>query len=309
MAFPADSDFQLYNGSLITQTQFDYNFQRIPIFWSSGNYDINVNSITAASYVGLPTSAFTATAGESIDAGDVVRWYSGQIYKATNASSAGVTGIAGIASTTTASGETVTVKIDYYDSLSGLTAGTKYYVGVNGAIVSTEPSDYPVQIGFASSTSRLNIDIQEDKTPTGTIMSYTIGTKPNGTLLADGSTISRTAHARLFDVIGTTYGAGDGSTTFGLPNYEGEFLRGLDSSRTIGDTQADATAVNGLATQSDGSHRHQMYQTDEGNNAEFAKPTDTTSVTWKSTNTYGYAMSQSPYPSSAPRDRDWETSL
>ena len=45
---------------------------------------------------------------------------------------------------------------------------------------------------------------------------------PNGWLLCDGSAVSRTTYADLFDVIGTTYGPGDGSTTFNLPDFQGK---------------------------------------------------------------------------------------
>ena len=53
----------------------------------------------------------------------------------------------------------------------------------------------------------------------GTIELYGGSTAPNGWLLCDGGKISRTLYADLFAVIGTTYGPGDGSTTFALPNY------------------------------------------------------------------------------------------
>ncbi len=51
---------------------------------------------------------------------------------------------------------------------------------------------------------------------------------PQGWLLCDGSEVSRTTYARLFAALGTTAGAGDGATTFNLPDYRGYFLRGLD---------------------------------------------------------------------------------
>lgn len=269
MAYPSDSDFSLYDGSLITNVEWNNNFQKIPILWSSGSYDINVNQITAGTYVGLPSDNFTGTTGESIDAGDIVRLSGGLLYKATNATSAGVTGVVGVSTTTTASGLTATVASDYYSSFSSLTVGATYYVGVDGEKVTTEPAEYPVVLGTAVSATRLNINIQEDKTPVGTVMAYTLGTKPNGTLLTDGTLISRTTHARLFGIIGTTYGAGDGATTFGLPDFEGEFLRGLDSTRTIGDTQADATAVNGLATASAGDHDHDVRGYRPGSNSGY----------------------------------------
>ena len=64
-------------------------------------------------------------------------------------------------------------------------------------------------------------------TPTGTILAYASnGALPDGYLACDGSAVSRTTYADLFDVIGTTWGAGDGSTTFSLPNLNGYWLKG-----------------------------------------------------------------------------------
>ena len=56
---------------------------------------------------------------------------------------------------------------------------------------------------------------------------------PSGFLKCNGQLVSRTTYASLFAVIGTTYGAGDGSTTFKLPDCRGEFLRGLDDGRGV----------------------------------------------------------------------------
>lgn len=69
---------------------------------------------------------------------------------------------------------------------------------------------------------------------------------PAGFLSCDGALVSRTIYASLFSVIGTVYGAGDGATTFALPDLRGEFIRaldegrGVDSGRTLGSAQADA---------------------------------------------------------------------
>ncbi len=65
--------------------------------------------------------------------------------------------------------------------------------------------------------------------PTGTVIAWLTGTPPTGTLECDGSAISRTTYATLFGVLGTTYGNGDGSTTFNLPDLRGYFLRGFDN--------------------------------------------------------------------------------
>jgi microcystin-dependent protein len=56
---------------------------------------------------------------------------------------------------------------------------------------------------------------------------------PTVMILADGGTANRTDDARLFAKFGTTYGVGDGATTFGLPEWRGEFVRALDLGRGI----------------------------------------------------------------------------
>lgn len=62
---------------------------------------------------------------------------------------------------------------------------------------------------------------------------FAFSTVPKGYLLEDGSAISRTVYAALFRRIGTTWGAGDGATTFNLPDSRGEFFRGFDSGRGV----------------------------------------------------------------------------
>ena len=54
--------------------------------------------------------------------------------------------------------------------------------------------------------------------PTGAVMAFAGSSAPEGWLVCDGSAVSRTTYADMFAVIGTTYGSGDGSTTFNLPN-------------------------------------------------------------------------------------------
>lgn len=70
--------------------------------------------------------------------------------------------------------------------------------------------------------------------PPGTIIHYAGRTVPSGWLICNGAKVSRTNYAALFAAIGTTYGAGDGSTTFGLPNLNGRFLEGTTSTSKVG---------------------------------------------------------------------------
>jgi microcystin-dependent protein len=66
--------------------------------------------------------------------------------------------------------------------------------------------------------------------PPGNINASASTTVPAGWLLCDGSPVSRTTYARLFAAIGTTWGSGDGTTTFNLPDLRGMFLRGAGTS-------------------------------------------------------------------------------
>jgi len=80
----------------------------------------------------------------------------------------------------------------------------------------------------------------------GEIRTFAMNTCPTGWQEANGNAISRTTYAALFTNIGTTWGSGDGSTTFNVPDFRGYFLRGwsngssVDSGRTFASTQLDA---------------------------------------------------------------------
>lgn len=67
---------------------------------------------------------------------------------------------------------------------------------------------------------------------TGMIFAFAGNTIPSGYLACNGAAVSRTTYANLFDVIGTTYGIGDGSTTFNLPNLENNSF--MEFSGTVG---------------------------------------------------------------------------
>lgn len=80
---------------------------------------------------------------------------------------------------------------------------------------------------------------------------------PAGWLKANGAAVSRAAYAALYLAIGTSYGAGDGSTTFNLPDLRGEFIRGwddargVDSGRVIASGQSQSVEALGAQLSSD----------------------------------------------------------
>ena len=85
--------------------------------------------------------------------------------------------------------------------------------------------------------------------PTGAVFYFAANTAPTGFLKCDGTAVSRNNYAALFAVTGTTYGVGNGNTTFNLPDLRGEFIRGwddgrgVDASRAFGSAQAEGTQL------------------------------------------------------------------
>ncbi|EKT4494145.1 tail fiber protein [Pseudomonas putida] len=108
-------------------------------------------------------------------------------------------------------------------------------ITANGAVDAVGASQY-----FSALTA-----IIESLSPPGQVAAFARSTAPTGWLKANGAAVSRTTYAALFAAIGTTFGVGDGSTTFNLPDMRGEFLRGLDdgrgvdAGRALGSWQAD----------------------------------------------------------------------
>lgn len=92
---------------------------------------------------------------------------------------------------------------------------------------------------------------ENDGIPTGSVLPLAFNpfffpnSVPSGWLLANGAAVSRTVYRELFNLMGTTFGAGNGTTTFNLPDLRGEFIRGwdngrgVDSGRVFGSAQAD----------------------------------------------------------------------
>ena len=111
--------------------------------------------------------------------------------------------------------------------------------------------------------------------PVGVVQAFAGSTTPDGWLLCDGSAVSRTDYAALFAVIGTTYGTGDGSTTFNLPNLADKFIEGSSTSGTT--KGAGLPNVTGT------------FKLRLANNADIM-PSDTTGA-FSKTGTWGYYSS------------------
>lgn len=79
-------------------------------------------------------------------------------------------------------------------------------------------------------------------TLTGQVCFFAMQTAPEGFLACSGQAVSRTTYSALFSAIGTTYGVGDGSTTFNLPDLRGEFIRGWDNGRGVDSARGFASS-------------------------------------------------------------------
>ena len=115
--------------------------------------------------------------------------------------------------------------------------------------------------------AQVNTMLGSFSNPTGTVLEFAGPITPTGYEPADGAAISRTTFSDLFAVIGTIYGAGDGSTTFNKPNRQAIFARGAGSqtiggktfTTTLGVVSKDTTAQNGLALNDPGHQHNQRY--------------------------------------------------
>ena len=82
----------------------------------------------------------------------------------------------------------------------------------------------------------------------GEIAYFAMNTPPSGYLKANGAAVSRSTYSSLFSAIGTTFGAGNGSTTFNVPDLRGEFIRGwaddraVETGRAFGSAQGESFA-------------------------------------------------------------------
>jgi microcystin-dependent protein len=121
---------------------------------------------------------------------------------------------------------------------------------------------------FSGGTEIINNgELLEGGIPTATIVPWTTASVPSGFLECAGAAVSRSTYAALFAIVGTTYGAGDGSTTFNLPNLQDNVAVGKSPTKTVGTTGgantvtptgniAGSTANATLSTAQLASHSH-----------------------------------------------------
>lgn len=122
-----------------------------------------------------------------------------------------------------------------------------------------------------------NPTITGDTLPIGTMILWSGTTTPQNWLLCDGREVSRETYNELFAIIGTTWGSGDGSTSFNLPNYTDRFPIGAGGDVDLAETGGEKEVT--LTVEQIPSHSHTLYaQTTGGSNSVV--PRVTSSGTW-----------------------------
>ena len=199
---------------------------------TTGNYAITIGAPTGTA-VTIP-SGVTATVFT-----DGANFYSAQTGSAGNFTVNG---------TLTATGLTDTGNMSIGGTLA--VTGATTFTGI--------PSGPTAAAGTNTTQLATTAFVLANGAPTGGIIMWGTASAPTGWLLCDGSAVSRSTYSALFSVVSTTFGVGDGTTTFNVPNYTNRMPYGT----TIGTTggSADSIVV---------SHTHTATVTDPGHNHTF----------------------------------------
>jgi len=197
---------------------------------TTGGYAITIGAPTGTA-VTIP-SGVTATVFT-----DGANFYSAQTGSAGNFTVNG---------TLTATGLTDTGNMSIGGTLS--VTGATTFTGI--------PSGPTAATGTNTTQLATTAFVQSNGSPTGVINMWGTASAPTGWLLCDGSAVSRSTYSALFAIISTTFGTGDGTTTFNLPNYTNRMPYGTTIGATGGSADAVVVSHTHAATVTDPGHSH-----------------------------------------------------
>ena len=212
---PMDIELERYdeNGILTTVTLANRAKDKLQTYTGVGNPNGNQTASTGALYVDTNSASMYYKGSGSDAYGWILIWSASNMVK--NVDFLPPDGDGSQLSSLNANSITSgTLSVPYGGT------GTTYITGLVKGNGST-----------AFSTALDGIDYLGPNSFTGVIAYYPVASVPSGWLYCDGAAYSRTTYSRLFNIIGTTYGAGDGVTTFNVPDLRGYFIRGWDSVR------------------------------------------------------------------------------
>jgi microcystin-dependent protein len=259
------------NGPTVTSTLNQAVYQAIKLTTTtSANFAVYAPPVSKT-YIIYNASAYTATIYNSTVIGNTT---------------AGGTGVA------IPAGETMTLVTDGGTAISG--AG---FTQQNTALISPHLSGTPTAPTATSGDNSTQIAttafVQVNGTPTGGLMLWPTASPPANWLICNGAAVSRTTYATLFAVVGTVFGAGNGSTTFNLPNYTDRMPIGAGSSYAV-NAQGGAASTT-LTTTELPSHNHSASSS---SSSSFSGSAGTTSaVDLNHTHSYnlGFITGGGPY--------------
>jgi microcystin-dependent protein len=157
---------------------------------------------------------------------------------------------------------------------------------IDGTAVTSTAAELNILDGVTATTAELNyvdgvtsaVQTQLDvKSPTASITMYGGTSAPTGWLLCNGAAVSRSTYAALFAIVGETYGAGDGSSTFNVPDLRDKFAVGSGATYSAGATggaathtltEAEMPAHTHSATSTDSGHTHVLPYGDSGGESD-----------------------------------------
>ena len=138
----------------------------------------------------------------------------------------------------------------------------KTYLTANLPMTSAMITDGTIQSGDIGNAQITQAKLAADviPVPAGSLMPFAGSTAPNGYLLCYGQLVSRTTYSALFAAIGITYGAGDGVTTFQLPDLRGRVISGFDAMG--GNAASRLTSIGNTLGSAGGSETHTLTESE-----------------------------------------------
>ena len=223
---------------------------------ANSSITINGSTVSLGGSVSLPGDIESVTASSPLTGGGSTGAVTIGIQSASTTQSGAVQLSDSTSTTSSVLAATPTAVKSAYDLANG--AIPKTLTTTTGDIIYASGANTPARLGIGSSNQVLTVSggvpvwATASGIPAGTVINVAMNTAPTGFLKANGAAISRSTYTDLFSAIGTTFGVGNGSTTFNLPDMRGYFTRnwaddvgaiaGRDQSRTFGSTQ-EATDI------------------------------------------------------------------
>ncbi len=254
-------------------------FDKMPTLTGNGNKVVTVNSGGTA----LTATAATALTGMVIGT-NVQAWDADLDGVAALAATAGMLSRTGAGAFVA---RTITGTASEIDVANGSGASAAPTLSLPSTLVLTGKTvTADTQAVGDNSTKLATTAFVERSVPTGTILDFAGTSAPTGFLAADGSAVSRSTYAALFTAIGTTWGVGDGATTFNLPNFQRRVTVGSGGTGTgtlgnaVGNVGGAETHTLSQAETPVKSHAHEQQGSfDSGTQSSFhVHPQESTTV-------------------------------